>query len=314
MYRKKIKGHLYIWGTLKERNQEKNNFVLDYSVLVAHNEFEERLKRELSSDIKQFWLQQFRIEETNEIEGFLESAKQYYSVVKYLIGYAALYSGANDVAFVLHKSLEDELNQREDINSVKLLKRTKHQLSAEYFIFAYLATRQGKSLREIESYLKQCLESDAENANAYIFKARLEFTHKGNPQSALQSVYLAKKYSLDDDWTWKYSEAFLKMYLGEHENSLKIYETIFTHSFDFEEDILNQVLEFNTQQTQKKPPFIESYFILALLNHKKLHNLPIALDYFDKFLNRIGKLKKYRWLKTEAKKYKKEIESQMQLK
>lgn len=310
---KKIKGHLYIWGTLKERNQGKSNFVLDYSVLVGHGQFEERLKRELSSDIKQFWLQQFRIEETNEIEGFVDSAKQYYQVVKYLLGYAALYSGANEIAFVLHKSLEDDLNQRNDTNSVKLLSRTKHQLSTEHFIFAYLSAFQSKSLREIELHIKNCLVYNPENADAYIFKARLEFTHKGNPNSALQSVYLAKKYSLPDDWTWKYSEAFLKMYLGEYETALKIYDTIFKSSYVSEEFVLEQVLSFNLQQANKIPSLVESFFILGILTYKKNHNLPVALEYFDKFLKRVGKNKKYHLLKSEAKKYIKEIEGQMQL-
>lgn len=277
---KKIKGHIYIWGTLKERNQEKNNFVLDYNVYVEHDQFEERLKKELSSDIKQFWLQQFRIEETNEIDGFLESAKQYYQVVKYLLGYAALYSGANEIAFVLHKSLEDDLIQRNDTNSVKLLSRTKHQLSTEHFIFAYLSASQGKPLREIEFHLKNCLIYNPENADAYIFKARLEFTHKGNPNSALQSVYLAKKYSLPNDWTWKYSEAFLKMYLGEYEAALKTYDTIFESFYDSEEFVLEQVLSFNLQQANKIPSLVESFFILGILTYKKNHNLPISLGLY----------------------------------
>ncbi len=175
---KKIKGHLYIWGTLKDRNPPNNNFILDYNVLVAHDKFEEKLKRELSSDIKQFWLQQFRIEEANEIEGFLDSATQYYLVAKYLIGYAALYSGANEAAFILHKSLEGELIQKTIPNRTDLLNRTKKHLSTEHFLFAYLSAVQGKSIKEIEYHLKNCLDYNAENGDAYIFKARLELPTK----------------------------------------------------------------------------------------------------------------------------------------
>jgi len=198
---KKNKGHLYVWGTLKERG--KINYILHYDPLVAHEKFEERLKQELSADLKQFWLKQFRIEESNEIEGFLNSATQYYLVAKYLIGYAALYSGANEAAFVLHKSLEDELAQKTIPNRTDLLNRTKKHLSTEHFLFAYFSALQGKPIKEIEHYLKTCIDYNPENADAYIFKARLEFTHKGNPNAALQSVYLAKKFSPPNDGTWR---------------------------------------------------------------------------------------------------------------
>ncbi len=66
--------------------------------------------------------------------------------------------------------------------------------------------------------------------------------------------------------------------MGEYENSLKIYDSIIEHSYDSEEFVLEQVLVFNVQQTLKKPPFIESFFILGILMYKKLHNLPVALE------------------------------------
>jgi hypothetical protein len=309
----KIKGHLYVWGTLKERKQEKNNYVLDYNALVAHDEFEAKLKQELSSDLKQFWLKQFRIEETNEIDGFLDSANQYYLVAKYLIGYSALYSGAYKAAFVLHKSLENDLAKISIPNKEELIAKTRKHISTEHFLFAYINQLEGKNSKEIEAHLHLCLTYNPENADAYVFKALFEFLNKGNPHSALQAVYLAKKFSSSDNAGWRYSEAFLKMYLGDYETALKIYRIIFENSFDDEQYILDQVLTFNKNQILRKPPFIESYFIIGILLHKKQHNLPEALDYFNKFLNRVGKVKKYRLLKTEAKKYKREIEIEMQL-
>ncbi len=62
-------------------------------------------------------------------------------------------------------------------------------------------------------------------------------------------------------------------------------------------NILAQVFAFNLEQLQIQPDFYESYFIIGYLKYFKEGNLGEALEHFEKFLKRAGKIKKYRLLK-----------------
>lgn len=160
--------------------------------------------------------------------------------------------------------------------------------------------------------MRECFKYNPQNYSGHLLKAVLEFSIERNPKKALKTISEIKPFA-GNNGAYKYSEGFLLMYLEEFPRALKVYDRIVRSTFDEEEYILSQVLEFNQNQILVEPDKIQSYFILGLLNYGKVHNYPVALEYIQIFLEKAKNKQKYKFLIERAETYKVEIEKKMEI-
>ncbi len=308
---KKVNGHLYIYGRLSEREQG-TKYVIDFDAFFEQS-FSTDIKKRLSDDYSLLWSKRRLIDTNNEINEFVDSAQHYYLTAKYIIGYVAFYSGNAEVALFLHSSLRDDIKKlNSPVDTVNLLPKLERILSTEFFAVAYINFLRGK-LDQVPILLRASLHNDPENADAYMLAAVTKFWMTRDCNKALQFVYQAKEFSGGIIGAWRYSEAFLFLYTGRHEDALRSYGHIIDYEYEGESVTVSQVIEFNKNLLRQEPRFFPSYFVLGLIKYKKELNVPEAYEYFGKFLKLVGKQKKYRPLKAAAKMYKREIDAQMQL-
>jgi hypothetical protein len=300
-----IQGDFYLWGKLYQR--EGNKHVLDFDVFVDED-FSPNLKKELENDYSAFGIKRKFIEITNETEGFKIEAKFYYIVAKYVISLTALYNGNFEISHQLHKSLEHDFSVSENFQSKNhLIKRLNQQLSLEHFIFSRRFFSEGK-IPEAEKELGLAQQYDSTSASVYLFEAVIEFLVRRKVETALRLIHKARDYSPADDGTWKYSEAFLYLYKGNHRQALEMYKNIFSYTYEGETIIVKQVIGFFELMLKIEPKFIESYLILGLIKGKKQELEDEALYLINTFLDKAGKTPKYNLLRIEASKYKKDLE------
>lgn len=136
-FQKRTNGHLFIWGRIRERQNNDPTYFIETHILVVHWELELKFKNQLSDDLKSVWSPLVSFLEKAEFEGFNVSADYFYVVAKYIIGIVAFIHGDNDVAFNLHKNILNEIQILSSHPSFpRIEKRIRELLAEEYAILA----------------------------------------------------------------------------------------------------------------------------------------------------------------------------------
>ncbi|MHA1372417.1 MAG: hypothetical protein ACTSRA_22175, partial [Promethearchaeota archaeon] len=133
-----------------------------------------------------------------------------------------------------------------------------------------------------------------------------------NPLKSLQYLKKAKRVS-KGEYTWLYNKAFIYMYLEKFELGFKDYKRLREVSFQGEESIVDQCINFNMELLKNEPDKKQSFFILGYLYYVKKKNLPIALENFEKFIKEISSDTKYEYLRKRAVTYLGQIKRKMGL-
>jgi len=313
--RKRTRGHFFIYGGIKERQDGDNRYYLDLEALVIHAPVHFPTQRQIVQDFLSVWYKQISFQEKIEFKGFLFAADAIFIAVQYVVGIAALVSGDIFLALELHSGLNTDpyfgrFNPLPP-NLQRVKQKLKVLMAEENFLIAKSFSRQ-ENFGEAERYMEQSLTIDP-NYGAYLLKSIIEFSHKNNPPEALACVYKAKKMSHSGDGTWRYNEGFLLMYTEKFDDALKVYEKIAKTSFLNEENILLEIYKFNEDLLVKEPERIQSYFIIGFLKYKKESNYPDALDNLEKFLSKSVGKDKYQILRDRAETYEKELKNLMDL-
>jgi len=312
--RKRTRGHFFIYGGIKERQDGDNRYFLDLEAIVIHAPVQFPTQRQIVQDFLSVWYKQISFQEKIEFKGFLFAADAIFIAVQYVVGIAALVSGDIMLALELHSGLnKDPYFARfkplpPNLQSVR--QKLKVLMAEENFLIAKTFSRQ-ENFVEAEKYMEQSLAIEP-NYGAYLLKSIIEFSYKNNPTESLNCVYQAKKLA-QNDGTWRYNEGFLLMYMERFEDALKVYEKIATTSFINEQNILLEIYKFNEDSLKKESNRVQSYFIIGFLKYRKDSNYPDALDYFEKFLSKSDTQDKYRILREKAEIYKEELKKLMNL-
>jgi tetratricopeptide (TPR) repeat protein len=313
--RKRTRGHFFIYGDIKERQDGDNRYYLDLEALVIHAPVHFPTQRQIVQDFLSVWYKQISFQEKIEFKGFLFAADAIFIAVQYVVGIAALVSGDVALALELHTRLNTDSYFGRFNPLPPNLQRVKQKLkilmAEENFLIAKSFSRQ-ENFTEAEKYIEQSLTIDP-NYSAYLLKSIIEFSYKNNPTEALTCVYQAKEMSHSGDGTWRYNEGFLLMYMEKFDDALKVYEKITKTVFLNEGNILLEIYKFNEEFLGKEPGMIQSYFIIGFLKYKKDSNYPDALDNLEKFLSKSEGKDKYRILRERTETYVKELKNLMDL-
>ena len=283
---RKIRGHFYIWGTIKQRMDQENKYFLSLNGLVTHRPIPEAESTHLSKEFRDVLPRNISFYEKIEFHGFKFSAKITYLAARYIIGLAALHSGDPFTAFKLHNGLDTEFKK---INPLPkefqaICGKTVKCLAFELFQQARVFFSIENDLEKAAEYIDKALEIDPNSYDALVFKSLTEFVVEGDPESALRFADTAQHHS-DGDFTWLYNKAFLHMYLEEFEEGVGCYDKIGELSFKDEERVIDECIDFNKQLVIDEPDKIQCSFMLGFLYKEKLGNYPMALEHFEKFEN-----------------------------
>lgn len=310
--RKTIRGHFFVWGDIKERQDEENKYFLDLDALVVHAPVHVITQQKIVNEFLSVWYKQISFDERIEFKGFLFTADSVFMAVKYIVGIAALVSGDVFLALSLHESLNCDPYFKTfnpiPPNLVHVKKQLIGLLSEEYLLAAKYAFQKGNR-QDVDKYLSLSQQLQ-QSYGAYLFQAIVEFLYKNDSQAALSTIYKAKKIA-GADGAWRYSEAFLLMYQEQYPKALKAYKKIIKNTFVNEELTLPEIYDFNEKYLAQNPDKIQSLFIIGYLKYKKDNNLGDALDNFDKFIEKAKGQRQHSSLLTQAKSYKSEIEKEI---
>jgi len=312
--KKKIRGHFYIWGDIKQRMDGETKFYLELDGLVMHSPLHDPVKAKLGSEFNLVWTRGINFKEKIEFKGFLLSADLTFIAIEYIIGLAAFFSGDVILAEKLHSKLEANLPKGLDqLPNIKHIKNSLSELIPIECNLAAVIQLNKNDIPKAEEYLNKSFQKIPDgNYSALITLSIIQFSYKNNPNMALETVRKAKKCS-GNDGTWRYNEAFLLMYLGRFNEALTLYRDITKTSFANEEVVLAEILEFNKKMTISNPKFCQSYFILGYLYYKKISNYPEGYSYFEQFLSKC-KDSKFKTLHDLATKYHNDLNLRMELK
>lgn len=281
---KKIKGHFYLFGNVKRRNDGQNTYFLDLDGMVVHSPIDINVSSVLAQDFIAILPKHVSFFEAFEFRGFQFTANIVYLAVKYIVGVAAYLSGDPHLAIKLHSNLKSEFNKFRPLPPTLQGIRDKANilLSAEELLIArryYFS----KDLVNAELWLAKSFHTDPNNYGGFLFKAIKEFQVDKDPQAALRSIKSAKKYARAT-FEWRYSEAFLEFWTEDYETAMQSCRKISSSVYNGEENTIFEVERFNLDLLNdpglNKP---QLYFWLGYINYKKKKNLPLALEYFEKF-------------------------------
>lgn len=311
-FREKTNGHLYIWGQIRERKHKSLTYFIEISTLLVHPPLENKQQQQLSEDMNLVWSPLIYFLEEAEYEGFAFSADLVLVASKFIVGIASFIAGDPLSAIKLHENLLNEIDIfKANPNLPKIKKRLKRLISEEYAVL----TTQSIYNNEISSaseLIEKSLSFNSNNYSAHLQLAIIQFSFENNPNKALKTIRKIKSFA-GNDGTWRYSEAFLLMYLGEIKKSLSMYDQIIKNAFDGELFIVNQVIEFNKNYVITHPSFSQSYFIVGLLFCEKVGNYPEAIEYIEKCLSEIQRIPKHTQLIEKAETLKLKIKSSMKI-
>jgi tetratricopeptide (TPR) repeat protein len=310
---KKIKGHFFIWGNIKERQDNENKYILDLDGLVLHSPLNDPIQAKLAQEFTTVWARSINFLEKFELRGFSISADLIFIAVEYITGLAALFSGDVALAEGLHSKLETEIkNIRNKPPHIQYIEKSLSTLIPyEYNLLSIISLNRGNS-KLSEEYVQRSFRRIPDNYSGLITMSLIQFKIKNDPKQALISVRKAKK-AAGIDGTWRYNEAFLLMYLERFEEALALFKDIERIDFPGEDRVLSEVLDFNKSMITSSPKFYQSYFILGFLYLKKKGNYPEAFNYFDPLIG-ICKDQKFDIIIKTSGIYLDEIKSIMKLK
>lgn len=310
---KKIKGHFFIWGNIKERQDIENKYILDLDGIVLHSPLNDPIQAKLAQEFTIVWARSINFLEKFEFRGFEISADLIFIAVEYITGLAALFSGDVGLAEKLHSKLEVEIKKIK--NKPPHIQHIERSLSTlipyEYNLLSIITLNSGNS-KLAEEFVQKSFKRIPDNYSGLITMSLIQFKIKNDPRQALNIVRKAKK-NAGVDGTWRYNEAFLLMYLEKFDEALTLYNEIVRIEFPGEDRILSEVLDFNKSMIVNNTKFYQSYFILGFLYLKKKANYPEAFNYFDQFIN-FCKDKRFRLLLEVSTTYFNEIKSFMKIK
>jgi len=312
---KKVRGHFYIWGNIKERYDIDKKYFIETNALVKHVPISFSKSDEIRDSLNNIYGRLIVFDERVEFAGFHLTADIVYLSARYIIGIASLYSYDPFTALTLHKGLDKEIENRFKPlpqNLLKVLEHLKVLLSKEYYLIAFIKYKIYKDIRGAKEFIEQSLSVNPKNYDALIFKSLLAFVVDRNPTETLKMLLKAKKYS-NNDYTWLYNKAFLYMYVGKFEKGFNDYKKLNTISFQNEDKIVQECIDFNKQLIEQEPNKKQALFILGFLYYKKLGNYPLALEYFERFERETKGNEKYKYLLKRSTTYIGELKKAMEI-
>ena len=304
--RRRIKGHFYLWGNIKERLDEENKYFITINGLVVHRQVRNEKIRVMMNDLIKFFPNKIYFSEKFELRGFHLTADLMCFFARYVIGCAAFLSGDYYTTYKLFNGL----TEHNLCSGISIEKKINLLLSDCLALMANSEYIEGKKELSLK-YSKESLFYNPLNTIALDFLSVFSFNEGRKCDLALSFAKKSGESLRKQPGCWKYNEAFLYMYTGKFYRAVEKYKTITKENFYNEENVVEQCISFNELLYLKEPQKKQCQFIIALLYYLKRSNLPMALEKFESFIEETNGQDGYDYLRKYAYNYILEIIKQM---
>jgi len=309
---KKIKGHFYLYGSIKRRMDGQQTYFLNLDGMVVHRPIPNKVSNAFSSDFRIILPQQISFLESLEFGGFQFTSDIVYLAVRYVTGIAAFFSGDVFLAHNLHDNLKQEFKKFNPLpDHFRYIRDKSALLLSDEEVFIAKAKYLKKDYESAREWGGKALVSNPNNYGGLLLKAVLDFILDKNATEALKSIKRAEK-NAKGTCEWRYSKAFLYFWVEKYDKALKICHQIFQQNYAREEKTVLEVEAFVLERLEEQEDKIQLYYWLGFINYRKLNNLPKALEYFEKFEQ--GADSRHSLLKKTSSVYLREIKKNMKLK
>ena len=310
----KIKGHFYIWGSIKLRKDNEPTYFITFDAVVVHRPIPIKASTKIAKDFLSVFPKGISFREKMEVGGF-ETASQYISIaVRYMTGVAAFISGNVFVSYKLHKGLPEEIDKIKlpQQNLEVISKSLKEYLFLELFFQSKYFYEKKKDLNKFQELLAEAEKISAQDYHVLVLNSVKAFVIDREPLKSLQYLRKASKVN-QGDYTWLFNKAFIYMYLEKFEYGDKDYKRLRGLTFPGEEIIVDQCIAFNEELLINESSKKQSLYILGYLQYVKKNNLPLALEKFEEFLSETEENLMFDYLRVRAITYIGEIKKDMKL-
>ena len=311
---KRIKGHFYIWGSIKLRQDNEPTYYITFDAIVVHRPIPIKASTKIANDFLSVLPKMISFREKMEVHGF-ETTSQYISIaIRYMTGVAAFISGNVFVSYKLHKGLLEKIDRIElPQQNLEVISRSlKEYLFLELFLQSKYFYEIKKDLNKFQELLAEAEKVNDKDYHILVLNSVKAFVIDRKPLESLQYLRKASKVH-QGDYTWLYNKAFIYMYLEKFEHGDRDYKRLRGLTYPGEEIIVDQCIDFNKELLINEPDKKQSLFILGYLQYVKKNNLPLALEKFEEFLSETRKNSKFDYLRVRAVTYTGEIKKEMEL-
>ena len=279
---KKTKGHIYIFGETKKRNNGgKDHYFLSLDGMVLHRPVPQQVSQELSKDFLATLPKGINFSDEFAFTGFQVSADIVVKSVKYIVGLAAYISGSPLLSIRLHTDLKNQIKaspQKSPQDNI-ILSKIDNLLSNEYAIMArYYFAKQDKDKANIN--IAESLKLNANCYHALIVQSIIAFSWENDPK---KSLTITKKCHGSNSPEWRYNEAFLHFWLGNYSSAWKQCEKIRKQSYSNDLATSLEVTQFNENILSSDTSRPVLYFWLGFNYYFRQDNLPLALRNLELF-------------------------------
>ncbi|OGY41076.1 MAG: hypothetical protein A2Y82_01565 [Candidatus Buchananbacteria bacterium RBG_13_36_9] len=308
---KKLKGHFYIWGSIKRRKDGANKYFLNLNGMVVHSPINIRASKALSNEFTGILPKEISFLEDLELRGFEFAADIVYLASRYVTGIAAFISGYTLIAYNFHNNLYGEFNKFRPLpeNLQRIRNRIPILISNEALLLARY-NYNNNNIAEMENWINTALQSNVNNYGVWLLKAIYQFKIVNDPIGALDCLKKARK-NAHYTFEWRYSRAFLLFWLEKYTEALKDCNYLAKNNYQNESITTEEVENFTLEQllTHKKP---QLYFWLGFINYRKRFNFPKSLKYFEEFERNANDLS-FNILKQKSQVYLSQIKQKMKI-
>jgi tetratricopeptide (TPR) repeat protein len=299
----RMNAKFFVYGDLIKRDSPNGQYLLSFEALIKHARPTTEQGKFLRDEFNQLWINEVRILESDELNGFRNNAEHLFFTASFMLGLATFVDNQFLEGISIWEELESHVKRKEDLQ--KHLPKITQLKSISYFLQSRLDYFAGNMERSMK-FREKVLDITPNNYDSHLTQAIKEVSLRNRPDLALQHISKAKELS-NGDGTWKYSKFYLEIKLNDQEEALKTLDDIISNSFNNEVDTINQVIAYNHHCLQKDPKHIQTHFIIGVFLYKKLSNPVSAYDQFEKFIECCQYYEQYNQLVLRAKSYINEI-------
>jgi len=312
---KRIRGHFYIFGDIRERKDEEQKYYLNIIGLVVHSEISIDVSNKIAEEFRNIWPKNINFPEKYEMKGFEIVGISILIPARYITGVAALVSKDVFTAIKLHEGLAERIESLMNPippNYAKMISNLRRTLMFEYARAADYFYKIKNNLSQAREYAKKAGLLNIPDYSIYLLNSILCFIIDRDPISSLGWIKKARKIS-GKNYIWLYNKAFILMYMEKFALAINDYKKLQQSKFEGEEEIVEQCISFNNNLLREEPEKIQFLFVIGFLQYQKKNNLPLALEYFEKYIQKARPLNKYSELTERATTYLVEIKKSMGL-
>ena len=307
---KTTNASIFIYGTIKERNDSTNCYIIESNVTVQHNEIPDDTKEEFHKDLNLIPVI-IKIPEMYEYMYFELSKKMMYIYVRYITGIVFFISQNvknAEIAIALHDGLLEEVQKLKikESNRNRIYQRIKDVYISENLQVAIEKYVREENYAKAKEIIEKIMRYDDVNYHCLISYAYVLFMMNKDVSNALASLDKADAAS-NGDYSWLLSKSFLLAYIGDYTRLMPTLERLRVGRDQIKHNIIDECIHFDKIIYEQEPKKIQICFLVAYLYFIK-REFDMAVRYFSQFRRHAEGTRGYSVLLTKTAKCMKILE------